>query len=58
MASKRRTRIKEENEEVIVKNNGKRQAETHPPKRPKTRVLYTYILSYNIILKQCPDAIY
>lgn len=27
---------KEENEEIIVKNNGKRQIETHPPKERHT----------------------
>jgi len=32
IAGERRARIKEENEEIIVKNNGKRQTETHPPK--------------------------
>lgn len=34
---------KEENEEIIVKNNGKRQIETHPPKERRV-----YCIRYNI----------
>jgi len=37
-------RMQGENEEIIIKNNGKRQAETHPPKRQKRAYCMHYMI--------------